>query len=139
MYYKGSNMLHTIRQLVDDDEKWRQILRGLNKDFYHQTVTSEQIENYLSEISGIDLSKVFDQYLRTAKIPVFEYKLEEGNNIKYRYTNIVNGFAMPLRVFVDGEPMWLSPTSEWKTKSANPNAATFKVDRNFYIKKKELK
>jgi aminopeptidase N len=66
MYYKGSNLLHTIRQLVNDDEKWRQILRGLNKDFYHQTVTTKQIEDYVSEKSELKLSKVFDQYLRTA-------------------------------------------------------------------------
>ena len=138
MYYKGSNMLHTLRQLIDDDEKWRQILRGLNKDFYHQTVTSAQIENYLSEKSGFDLSKVFDQYLRTTKIPVFEYKLEDGNVIRYRWTNTVEGFTMPLRVFVDEEPLWLYPTEEWKTEAANPEATTFQVDRNFYVEKKEL-
>lgn len=138
MYYKGSNMLHTIRQLIDDDEKWRQTLRGLNKDFYHQTVTTKEIENYLSEKSGIDLSKVFDQYLRTTKIPVFEYKLGDGNTIKYRYTDVVDGFNMPIRIFVDGETMWLSPTLEWQTETANPDATTFKVDRNFYLEKKEL-
>ncbi|MFH6605129.1 M1 family metallopeptidase [Maribacter algicola] len=137
MYYKGANMLHTLRQLIDDDEKWRQILRGLNKDFYHQTVTTQQIENYISEKSGMDLSKVFDQYLRTTQIPVFEYQMEDGNVIKYRWKNTVEGFAMPLRVFVDGKPLWLTPTTEWKTETADPNATTFKVDRNFYIDKKE--
>nr|WP_281543316.1 M1 family metallopeptidase [Maribacter aestuarii] len=138
MYPKGANLLHTIRQIIDDDEKWRQILRGLNKDFYHQTVTSQQIENYISEKSGRDLSKVFDQYLRTTQIPLFEYQMEDGNIIKYRYTNVVDGFDMPLRVFVDEEPLWLNPTTEWQTEQADPNAATFKVDRNFYVNKKEL-
>lgn len=139
MYYKGSNLLHTIRQLVDDDEKWRQILRGLNKDFYHQTVTTKEIENYISDKSGIDFSTIFDQYLRTADIPVFEYKMKDGNIIEYRYTDVVEGFDMPLRVFVDDEPVWLSPNVKWKTESANPNASTFKVDRNFYVEKRELK
>lgn len=138
MYPKGANMLHNIRQLVDDDEKWRQILRGLNKDFYHQTVTTEQIEKYLSDKSGIDLSKVLDQYLRTTMIPVFEYKLEKGNTIKYRYSNIVDGFAMPLRIFVDDKPTWISPTSEWKTETVDKNSDGFKVDRNFYIDLKPL-
>ena len=68
MYYKGANMLHTIRQLVNDDEKWRNILRGLNKDFYHQTVNTKQIEDYISEKANLDLSSVFDQYLRTTEI-----------------------------------------------------------------------
>ena len=139
MYPKGANMLHTIRQVIDDDEKWRQILRGLNKDFYHQTVTTQQVESYISEKSGIDLSKVFDQYLRTTDIPIFEYEMQDGNIIKYRWTNVIDGFDMPLRVFVDGEPLWLNPTTEWKTEEADPNATTFKVDRNFYVDKKEIK
>ncbi len=138
MYAKGANILHTIRQVVDDDEKWRQILRGLNKDFYHQTVTTKQVEDYISEKSGINFSKVFDQYLRTTIIPVFEYQMEDGNVIKYHYTNVVDGFSMPIRVFVDGEPLWLTPTSEWKMEKADPNATTFKVDQNFYVEKKEL-
>ncbi|MGB5274154.1 MAG: M1 family metallopeptidase [Flavobacteriaceae bacterium] len=139
MYYKGSNLLHTIRQIINDDEKWRQILRGLNKDFYHQTVTTQQIENYISEKSGIDLSKVFDQYLRTTMVPIFEYKIEDGNALKYRYTDVVDGFDMPLRVYIDGEAQWLYPTATWKTENADPNASTFKVDRNFYVERKEIK
>ncbi|TFG78563.1 MAG: M1 family peptidase [Flavobacteriales bacterium] len=139
MYSKGSSMLHTIRQVVNDDEKWRQILRGLNKDFYHQTVTTQQIENYISEKSGLDLSRVFDQYLRTTMIPVFEYKIEDGNVLKYRYTHVVDGFEMPLRVFIDGGAQWLYPTAEWKTENTDPNASTFKVDRNFYVEKEEIK
>lgn len=138
MYPKGANMLHTIRQVVDNDEKWRQILRGLNKDFYHQTVTTQQVENYISEKSGINLSKVFDQYLRTTDIPIFEYEMQDGNIIKYRWTNVIDGFDMPLRVFVDGEPLWLNPITEWKTEEADLNASTFQVDRNFYVDKKEL-
>ncbi len=139
MYYKGSNLLHTIRQIINDDEKWRQILRGLNKDFYHQTVTTQQIENYISEKSGLDLSKVFDQYLRTTMVPIFEYKIEDGNALKYRYTDVVDGFDMPLRVYIDGEAQWLYPTATWKTENADPNASTFKVDRNFYVERKEIK
>jgi len=138
MYYKGSNMLHTIRQLVDDDEKWRQLLRGLNKDFYHQTVTTEQIENYLSQKSGIDLSKVFDQYLRTTQIPVFEYRLKKGNVIEYRYSNAIKGFEMPIKIMIDQKPKWISPTSEWKTDTVDKNANDFKVDQNFYVKLKSL-
>ena len=79
IYYKAGNMMHTIRQVINDDEKFRNILRGLNKTFYHQTVTTKQIEDYISKQSGIDFSKVFDQYLRTIKIPVLEYKINNGN------------------------------------------------------------
>jgi len=136
MYYKGSNLLHTIRQLINDDEKWRQILRGLNKDFYHQTVTTAQIENYISEKSEIDLSKVFDQYLRSADIPVFEYKVLEDGNLSYRYTNVIEAFDMPLRIFINDNAHWISPSSRWKTENSDEDLSTLKVDRNFYVKHK---
>nr|WP_235855500.1 M1 family metallopeptidase [Allomuricauda maritima] len=130
MYYKGANILHTLRQLVEDDELWRQMLRGLNTDFYHQTVTSAQIENYLSDKSGKDLSAFFNQYLRTTMIPKLEYKME-GNEITYRYTNIVKDFDMPIRVFVEDKEHWIFPNSEWKTEKLEGSELV--IDKNFYI------
>lgn len=138
MYYKGANMLHTIRQLVDDDEKWRQVLRGLNKEFYHQTVTTKQIEDYMSKKSGIHLSKVFDQYLRTPKVPIFEYKME-GTTLKYRYTDVVAGFKMPLKIAVGGKMLWITPTEKWKSMRLKGDLSGLKVDRNFYVVTKEFK
>lgn len=136
MYYKGSNLLHTIRQLVNDDEKWRQILRGLNKDFYHQTVTSKEIEEYITEKSGIDLAKVFDQYLRTANIPVLEYKVSP-ETLEYRYTSVIPGFNMPLKISIDGEMYQIAPSSEWKKEPLDTsNPVVLEVDRNYYIQTK---
>jgi aminopeptidase N len=132
MYYKGGNMLHTIRQVVNDDEKWRSILTGLNKDFWHQTVTTQQVENYISQKSGIDLSKVFDQYLRTTKIPLLQYKID-GNKISFKYDRVVPGFAMPLRVLVNGKPMSITPTASIQTIDAGSPVTTFDVDRNYYV------
>ena len=132
MYYKGSNMLHNIRQLVDDDEKWRQILRGLNKDFYHQTVSSAQIEQYLIDKTGIDLSSIFDQYLRTTMIPKLEYGYEEGI-VKYRYTNVVAGFKMPIRLLIGEAFEWVTPSAEWQTTTIEGDLGTVRVDKNFYI------
>ena len=137
MYYKGSNMLHTIRQLVNDDEQWRQILRGLNKDFYHQTVTTAQIENYIIDKSDIELQPVFDQYLRSPRIPLFEYQMD-GQKLKYRYTNVIEGFDMPLRVFINEKDVWLNPTDKWQTVSEYSSSDTFEVDKNFYVDVKKL-
>ncbi len=135
MYYKGANMLHIIRQLINNDEQWRKILRGLNKTFYHQTVTTQQVENYLIQESGIDLTKIFDQYLRTVKIPNFEYKLIKGQ-LKYRWTNVVDNFNMPLNVYLGKEATLLKPTQEWQTLKTNTNSVT--VDPNFYVSVNKL-
>ncbi|MBT8183346.1 MAG: M1 family metallopeptidase [Eudoraea sp.] len=134
MYYKGSNMLHTLRQLIEDDEKWREVLRTMNKKFYHQTVSTTQIENFLSEQTGKDLSAMFNQYLRTTKIPVLEYTLEDST-ITFRYTEVVENFDMPVRIFIGEQEKWLFPTTEWKTEDLGSNTPP-EFDHNFYIKLK---
>jgi aminopeptidase N len=139
MYDKGANLLHTIRQLVDDDARWRGILRGLGKTFWHQIVTTKQVEDYISRQSGMDLSKVFDEYLRTTKVPTLEYKLE-GQKLSYRWSNVVPGFAMPVKVTTStGSYSWIKPTETWKTvaeKLSRPE--DFRVDENFYVNAKDL-
>jgi aminopeptidase N len=137
MYPKAANMLHLIRQVINDDEKFRQILIGLNKDFYHQTVTTEQIENYISEKSKIDFSKVFDQYLRTTKVPVFEYELE-GKEMSFRWSNMVDNFDIPLKVQINGVDKWIKPTAEWQVLKFETSIDTFDVDRNFYVIRSEI-
>jgi aminopeptidase N len=132
MYYKGANMLHTIRQVVNDDKKWRTILRGLNKEFYHKTVTTAEIENYISKNTKIDFSPVFQQYLRTIEIPVVEYHYD-GKQLKYRYTHVVPGFSLPLKVSAGDKTLWIEPTAEWKTSKLKGDVSMFKIDRNFYV------
>ena len=132
MYSKGANMLHTLRQVVNDDEKWRGMLRGLNRDFYHQTVTTQQIEDYLSKHSGRDLSRFFDQYLRDTRIPVLEYRLDK-KKLVYRWNNVVDGFDMPVKVYLNGKGTWLEPTTEWKEMKKVKASTTVTVDPNFYV------
>jgi len=133
MYPKAANMLHTIRQLIDNDEKFRQILIGLNKTFYHQTVTTQEIEDYISANSQMDLTKVFDQYLRTTMIPVFEYKIKEGE-LQYRYNNVVDGFDMPLKVSLGNKTLWIKPNQLWQKLNIDSSLNTgFTIDRNFYV------
>ncbi len=135
MYYKGANMLHTLRQLIEDDEKWRDILRGLNKTFYHQTVNTQQIENYISEQSGIDLTAFFNQYLRDTRIPTLEYSIE-NNQLRYRWINIVEDFDMPIQVTLDNNKQWIYPTAEWKTMPIEDH--TMEVDLDFYVEVKKV-
>ena len=132
MYPKGGNMLHTLRQIVNDDEKWRGILRGLNSTFYHQTVTTKQIEDYLSQQVGIDLNPFFNQYLRDTRIPTLEYFFKEGK-LGYRWTNCVPGFNMPVKVTLDGTEKSLNPTTEWNRIEAKMETPKLEIDKDFYV------
>lgn len=142
MYPKGANLIHTIRQIINNDSLFRQILRGLNKTFGYKTVSTKDVEDYISQKSNIDFGKIFDQYLRTIDIPTLEYKID-GANVAYRFTNCNKNFSMPVKVkFGDAENQtrWITPTTNWQ--NINPgnwyNKQTFLPDRNFYINTKKV-
>lgn len=137
MYYKGANMLHTLRQLVNDDKKWREILRGLNSEFYHQTVNTKQIEDYIAKASNLELEGFFNQYLRTIKIPVLEF-YHKNRVLKYRWTNVVDNFIMPIIVNIGDDEHCITPTTEWQTYKTKSSKMPVSVKRDFYIDSKEL-
>jgi aminopeptidase N len=136
MYYKGANMLQTIRQIIANDGTWRLLLRGLNQYFYHQTVTTKEIEDYISTLTNIDFSLVFDQYLRATQIPTLEYKIGR-KQVKYRWINCIDNFNMPVYGYLNKKQIKLNPETSWKKTNLNFKIKTFTIDENFYINTKE--
>lgn len=138
MYYKGGNMLHLIRQLIDDDTRWRSILRGLNTEFARQTVTGAQVEEYIAANSGLRLDKVFDQYLRTTMVPVLEWSIVEST-LWYRWTSVVEEFDMAVRVGLGGGvEVRLSPVEAWQGIAAPADATELVVDPDFYVESRRV-
>ncbi len=138
MYAKGANLIHTIRQIIGDDEKFKAILTGMNKEFYHSTVTSAKVEAYIIKESGKKLDKVFDQYLRATTIPVLEYKIT-GKTVSARWTNCIPGFDMPVKVIVGNKSHWIHPGIAWKAVTIPGfTGTTLNVDPNFYITVKKV-
>ena len=133
VYNKGANMLHTIRQLVNNDSLWKQMLRGLNKTFWHQTVTSKQIEDYMISFLKMDLQKVFNQYLRTKQLPVLDYKIKNGK-LSYRWANCVGKFNMSVKIISSEGELLLQPKEKWQKLNFPDQNLT--VDENYYILKK---
>jgi aminopeptidase N len=133
MYNKGGNMLHTIRQIVNEDELWRQTLRGLNLEFRHQTVTSNQIEEYIIQKTGLPLEYLFDQYVRDIRIPTLEYQFRDGQ-LRYRWGNVIEGFSMPVDVNISGSAARLDATDEWQILASDVgDAVDLIVDPNYYV------
>ena len=133
MYAKGANILHTLRQIADNDEKWRQILRGLNSEFYHQTVTTSQIENYISQKMKMNLNPFFNQYLRDNRIPTLQYSIE-NNVLKFRWSDVVDNFEMPMELVVNEKNIRIFPSKDWKELKLK--SEDFIFDDNYYINKK---
>jgi aminopeptidase N len=140
MYAKAGSMIHSIRHAINNDSLFRSILIGLNKDFYHQTVTTQQIENYISNKSGINFSKVFDQYLRTTQIPTFAYSYDAKEKIlTYQWKTCVNGFDLPLHFSYEGKqfdflPSDYSPQKRLiKLDQFDPVAFGETIKRQYYV------
>jgi aminopeptidase N len=134
MYPKGGNMLHTIRQVIGDDDKWRRILRGLNQVYRHQIVTGRQVQDYISGQAGIDFGPVFTQYLTSTKIPTLEYRIR-GTAFTYRWSDVVPGFNLPLPVTLsDAGYTRIRPTERWQTARITlSNPLGFAVDPDYYV------
>jgi aminopeptidase N len=135
MYDKGGNMLNMIRTVINDDEKWRSILRGLNKTFYHQTVTTEQIVGYINQQAGMDLTPIFNQYLRHVNIPTLEFRFNDGKTY-VRWIADETNFDMPVRIKVKGgQYQFIKPTRAFKPIDiAGLTKDNLEVDTfNYYI------
>jgi len=132
-------MIHTIRMSMNNDEKFRQLLRHLNKKYFHRQVTTAMIEKEMSAFAGYNLKTVFKQYLSTTQIPVFEYQLSaDGRQLKYRYTNAVPDFSLQLPVGAADEMLLLKPkVNQWQTLNLTPKQAAGldleTLDDYFYI------
>jgi len=136
MYNKGNNIMHMVRQVINNDSVFRNILRGLNETFYHKTVDSKDVENYIIKKSGKDLSKLFDQYLRTTQVPALEYKIQ-GDKLSYHWANCISGFNMPVKLA--NSDQWINPGTDWKEMPLTAAMKDdFKIDNNFYITVKKI-
>jgi len=135
MYDKGSNLLNMVRTVVNDDAKWRAMLRGLSKTFYHQTVTGQQVIEYLSREAGRDFSPVFAQYLQYPSLPVLEMRVEKGQLLG-RWVANVPAFDLPVRLRLKGgEYRFVTPTTKFKPLDL-PGATRDNVEVdtfNYYI------
>lgn len=144
MYDKGSNMIHTLRHALNDDKKFRAILRGLNKKFWHKTVTTKDIEEFISKQAGFNFQQVFNQYLRTVDVPVFEYSIDEQTQkLHFKYSNCIDGFNLPIWVNVDGKNIQLKPSTQLMSISYKNKLSALKalssINFYYYVITKEVK
>lgn len=136
-YDKGAAVVHMIRVMMNDDEQFRQLLRGLNKDFYHQTVTSAQVEQYIIDSSRLSLQKFFDQYLRTKEIPELEWYINnKEKKLYYRFNNTVEGFSLPLTVTGGKITADITVTGNWQSTSWKKGGYNVQFSKDFLLRTK---
>jgi aminopeptidase N len=104
----------------------------LNREFYHQTVTTQQIESFLIRETGIDLAPVFDQYLRDVRIPVLALK-QTPEGVAVRFENTVPGFNMPIHLSSEQTEIEVRVSQTWQTVPELENNKSISWHPDYYI------
>ncbi len=136
MYFKGWAIIHMLREIINDDEKFQSFLKALNKQFYHETIYSHQLEQFCSDFFRMDLGPYFEQYLRHPAAPILEYQVTK-NKISYRLIADVKNLEIPIKLSQPDQ--WIRATTDWQhLKLKKYSLETITVDPNFLLDVKEI-
>ncbi|SKB61856.1 Peptidase family M1 [Salegentibacter holothuriorum] len=133
MYFKGANLLNTIRSIYDNDELWWKTLKDYTETYKHQIIDTQTTENFFNEATEVDLQPIFDQYLRHADLPQLQFRKENGKT-QVKWIADVDDFKMPVDIFIDGKEVRITPTNQWQNLKQNVEPDKIKVNElEFYI------
>ena len=135
MYYKGAQLLNTLRSIVNNDEKWWKMILKYSETFRHKIIDTKTVIDYFNAETGKDLTSIFNQYLNYQNVPVLEYKIGK-NKIDYRWKTDVYNFKMPIVLKVENKEIRLDATNTWETykvRIKNENEVLFD-DKKFFIR-----
>ena len=133
MYFKGALMLNTLRNVVNDDKRWWKLIRAVFDEFKYRNTTTEDMVRFFNQKTGMNLTPVFDQYLRHTAIPTLELKFNDDQTVGYRWVADERAFAMPIRVGKKGAWQTIQPTTEWKVLKTPLSKDEFAVATDLYF------
>jgi aminopeptidase N len=138
MYYKGSLMLNTLRHVINDDAKWWKIILDYSHTYQHQIIDTETVIAFFNQASGMNLTPIFNQYLKYTSLPILEIN-KKGTQIIYRWKTEATNFEMPIDLMYKNRKMRLLATNEWKVLSVNAKSINDLnvLNDHFYIKVKK--
>ena len=139
MYYKGALMLNTLRHVVNDDTKWWKLILDYSNTYKKQVIDAETVVGFFNKQTGMELTPIFNQYLRHTTIPVLQLKLD-GKNLSYRWQTDEPDFEMPIEITINGKATRVKASNKWqKDKATIKTLDDVKVATNkFYIKVENL-
>ena len=131
MYSKGSNIIHMLRMWIDNDDAWRSILQGIQKEFKYQTIDARELIEYIESQSNLSLSGFFRQWFQNKSMPILQYRVFPGG-LQYKWSHCVQGFDMPVDIYLNKEKKRIYPTSNWQSLDRT-DIESVEVDKNYYI------
>ncbi len=133
MYFKGALMINTLRSVVNDDKKWFKLIHDFYQHFKYQTIMTEDVVAYFNAQTKMNLTPIFNQYLRHTMIPTLELKFDEAKkSVAYRWKADEKGFAMPVSVGTKGNWRIIKPTTDWREMKTPLTKDDFMADTDLY-------
>ena len=136
-YFKGALFINTLRSVVNNDPRWFALLHDFFQHFKYHSIMTEDVVSYFNQKTSMDLTPIFNQYLRHTAIPMLELKFNQADgSVAYRWKVDEPGFVMPIRVgsAADPEDHWqiIRPTTEWQTIKTPLTKDQFEVATDLY-------
>ena len=132
-YFKGALMLNTLRSVVDDDAKWWILLYNFYQQFKYRNITTDDVVSYFNQQTGMNLTPIFDQYLRHTQIPRLELLFGEAPGmVMYKWSADEETFSMPVRVGTADHWQIIHPTTEWQSMQTTLTKDEFQVATDLY-------
>jgi len=131
-YFKGALFLNTLRSVVDNDARWFALIHDFYQHFKYRNIMTEDVVEYFNQQTGMNLTPVFDQYLRHADVPTLELKFDQPGRVSYRWKADEPAFAMPVRVGTPDHWQTIKPTTTWQTLSTPLTKQDFEVATDLY-------
>ncbi len=133
-YFKGALFINTLRSIVNNDDRWFKLLHDFYQHFKYQNIMTEDVVAYFNQQMGMNLTPIFDQYLRHTALPTLELRFQhEEGTVSYRWKVDEPAFAMPIRVGKKDDWQTIQPTTEWKTMKTTLTKDDFDVATDLYF------
>jgi aminopeptidase N len=132
-YFKGALFINTLRSVVDDDTHWWALLHGFYQHFKYQNIMTEDVVQYFNQETGMNLTPIFDQYLRHAALPVLDLQWNSAESVRYRWQADEAAFSMPVRVGSREHWQTIHPTTAWQTMQTPLGKDQFEVATDLYF------
>jgi len=134
MYFKGALFLNTLRSVINDDARWFALIHDFYQHFKYQNIMTEDVVAYFNQQTGMNLTPLFDQYLRHTAIPTLELKFNEAEGtVDFRWQADEPDFAMPIRVGKKTDWQIIQPTTYWQTMKTPLKKNEFDVATDLYF------
>jgi aminopeptidase N len=134
-YFKGALMINTLRSAIDDDSRWWPLLYNFYQQFKYRDIMTEDVVAYFNRETGMNLTPIFNQYLRHAEIPTLQLMFDPATGtVSYKWRADEPGFSMPVLVGQKDHWQRIVPTQNWQTMKTSLTKDEFDVATDlFYV------